>query len=759
MVDAGAPPVLLGGTVPAAGGASTSLSLPRQDWWEKWWDLAAAAPDTAKLQSIFGPKFDVTTTLRTYINTSAQPPAVIWAAFQLTPKPRKGGPDVFGDLSDAGWLLDAVIQLQQRDPTYALAVLLDNITLRDMAYKCVPVKALFFRIPDALTASASTFRDSIPPCDGLKINARPDGSVTKGAAAEAKKSSDRATAKAAKNPKDDRAQKDAQTASFLSLNAIKNAAVAALSLGAVNDVDATKAAKKKAAAENKKHPSDANQAALQSADDAVKAAQEKLNDLGNDNLLGGWMYMGSNQSAEPAPPDSADMPVKRMYWAEKTLFREGGWDAINTYDGTFTYGSGWNMTSGEGGALFVGLAKPATVVLRKPECDDPTYVSSFVAGCANTCTFFKKCGIWFDDTMVRACGMTQNNMRILHIDDSGAGYIVDNSQLCRKPNLGLGGVPTIMGCAYKYLAMNRKLVEAFICAGSTKNSTKRLPDEDQVPDGTRMPSPDVMRTVQLRLFERNRMAHFKWSAACATQASFFLLVHANHFGAAYAEDAIIQFGISSKLVPAVTSNTSPGAGYVKLASGLWLLPSPSTDIKIARAAITYMTALSYNKKNPPHVNYDGSSKSYSVQAFFDLWSAFVHDITNDFSQLGEKAYSPPPPPSSSAPDGGVPDGGPDSGPASTPDAGAPDSGSGPDSGAAPPFPAPLDPNAPEPTPIQPWRQQLETAIPAGTKDSDKPAALVALETGAAKDWIIVRGRSAYGWEDVHYVTIPKAVAP
>jgi hypothetical protein len=777
--DAAAPdataPVLLNGAVPSSG-ASTSLSLPRQDWWEKWWDLSATTQDTAKLQSIFGKDFDPATSLRTYITTSNRTDAVIWAAFQLTPRPRKGGPNVMADLVDAKWQLDKPIQVQERDPTYALGILLDIPTLRDMARQCVPVKALFFRVPDDLAKSASDFRTdaNIPPCAGLRINAPPKKADTAAAAAKAKKASDAATAKADKSPDDADARAAASGATSLSNVADENAAVTAQSAATVDDMSSAKAAQKKADIANKKHPSDDNRAALDAANQAVDQAQAALRARANDNLVGGWMYMGDNHVPDPQPPDSAGMDVKRMYWAERKLFREGGWNAINTYDGTFTYGSGWNMTSGEGDALLFGLADPSVVILRKPEADDAVYVSSFTAGCANVCTYLKKCGLWFDDQRVVACSKAQNNMRILHIDTSGGspvGYVVDNAQLCREQNLGLGGKSSVMGNAYRYLSMNRRLIEALIRAGTTD---PKLPQEDTVPDGTRMAAGDVMRTVQLRLFEVNRMKHFGWWAACATQGLFFLLVHANHFGGAYAQNSIIQFGITSKLVPAVTSDASPGPGYVKLAAGLWLLPSPATDVKIARAAMTYMMALGYKKKAHPTTNYDGSRTGYSVTAFFDLWTAFVEDIMGGHTGLGEPKYAAPaatpapatppaPAAATPAPAAATPAPGAAAADAGTPPAATPDAGNGPTGpvGPTPPaaaaFPVDLDPNQPEPVPLEPWRQWLEQAVPANA--TDMPAALNALETGAAKDWIVMRGRKVSDWQDVHYVTIPKSAAP
>ncbi len=132
------------------------------------------------------------------------------------------------------------------------------------------------------------------------------------------------------------------------------------------------------------------------------------------------------------------------------------------------------------------------------------------------------------------------------------------------PILALGGLPTVIGSAFKYLAMNRNIVEAFIRTGAS--GVPNLPNDPPVPDGTRMTAPEVPRTIQLRLFVHSRMRQFTWSAAGVTLARFSRLWRVNHFGPMSGLKWIHGLAVVGAFVPSiVASGCTPNRGTARAA--------------------------------------------------------------------------------------------------------------------------------------------------------------------------------------------------
>ena len=383
----------------------------------------------------------------------------------------------------------------------------------------------------------------------------------------------------------------------------------------------------------------ANESALDSAgkadpirdiDEKMKATDEELKQMQKDGLVDCWVYGGKGATqAELDSLSSTDEFVKRAILTFKHFQkREAGLNGLMTYDGTFSYGPGNNLSTGLD-FIMKYMLHPPTAPLLTPELEQARLEAA---------AFFKKAGIWFG-----SCSGGIGPL-VAHIDSSGAkprGWVVQG--------ITSGDVSVKYGdhephdFAFEYIRHTKDVLNLWTQVGLN----------DSLPGGTSTSVRLLFVRLAFQTYLDMWRPSFRLHKLLATQAGFTLLAHLQGWGMAYAPDMFIGWAFAREKVAttvthadgAVTrlpisirvgntdadedtivnkEDTGPAKkGQTKtkevVEPGIKLTPhtpSAQTDIQVAQAAVAFLCL-----RFPTYPN-----RAYNWGPLYSFWLQFCGDI-------------------------------------------------------------------------------------------------------------------------------------
>jgi hypothetical protein len=636
-----------------------TIALSRSNWWEAWWmDTEAGGKnwqvDTEAIKELLDEGFDPDKPLGTYISESGHSVRFIdllffpSAARNNPPSKSNPKPPPRAKTIEEGFAASRSLSLQKpplqqsRDVAFQLGVLLKSAKLKSLGQRGIPIAALSRRIPDTLAAQIRAFRaGNIAPVsilgpDAAKVYEDASAATARNDARAREATSSKASG--VTEEERDREQRDLDESAALALELAAGPEELAAALRKV------RSARDLYHETLKGKPSSpaaiATIAAKEAWDNAV-SAQRALEESHrykywrSSGAPAAWMNQVFRALLSEAGDDQLRRRIAACFEQSKLPLREGMPDAIVSYDGTVTWGSGWNMTSGDGAQLLRMIARP-------DKAGAPKDGIGYAAACRALQEYLWKCGIYFDAKPVNK----QVNLAIVHLEerDGGVrGWVVTNDEDIDA-----------YGAAFSYMQRNRTILEAFGAAGREA----KLPDQFIDPASPPMPINEAAHRTSHHLFYKIRHPHFVLHTLVKTQAAFFALAHMNHFGSIYHPDRVIMWGIMRRLIPveiryeseagaellgANTALERKDAGkkgsngrtddpadvdFTRAGPKLKIRRCAETDVAIVRAAMSWLHGIG---------GY-GTGNSF----FRTMWTYFIQDLSGDglVAELGEKGFTP-----------------------------------------------------------------------------------------------------------------------
>lgn len=253
-----------------------------------------------------------------------------------------------------------------------------------------------------------------------------------------------------------------------------------------------------------------------------------------------WYYEGDKPDAklvlEPIGNAQTEDFAKKLFVTFSSLQqREGGPNAINTYDLTFTYGTGFNITTGVGRDLMKLLLRPP----KEIPVDERDALECLFS-------YLRKAGVYF------ALSGDALSTRVAHVEKRGndfIGWVIDDVNGTLK-------CPAVPGeshnnsIALDAIRYRPQILDAFAIAGAATT----LPGQEK-------PAAEIRRAlvdVQWQIFLTKQRPIFKHYTVVKTQALFNYLVHMNHFMSARTQDGMLTWAIARRLIVGTATYTEDG---------------------------------------------------------------------------------------------------------------------------------------------------------------------------------------------------------
>jgi hypothetical protein len=280
--------------------------------------------------------------------------------------------------------------------------------------------------------------------------------------------------------------------------------------------------------------------------DKLLDERQKREDEGLISSFNGGMSSGSSKLSikdweDKASSVNIDTGVGAAYYAlcAGPKSREGTPPTVVSYDATFSYGAGFNVSSAGGWAILRDIA-------LQP---DKKYETAERAALAEMWTFFKKCGVCFHAEHVDQTPGSPFPIDAVHIEegpgDKVRGYAVSNKTLVKT------GVHLVWGqnhqethgAAYELIRHTPVLLQAFIVAGVGD----KVPDQQ---NADAAPTGDTLAIANFKLFCALHAKTLALPQFIKGRALRIMLVHYMHWGPIFRVTTMILWAFSRQLVKA-----------------------------------------------------------------------------------------------------------------------------------------------------------------------------------------------------------------
>ncbi|WP_394820792.1 hypothetical protein [Pendulispora albinea] len=302
-----------------------------------------------------------------------------------------------------------------------------------------------------------------------------------------------------------------------------------------------------ASLKKKRSPTAAEQTQMTQLPSAIEADESRLAELDRtirayeeDNRVDRWMYEGDKPPTElmdELQNAQTDDYAKRLFHAFRPFVtREGAPNAINTYDLTFTFGTGFNVTTGLGNEMMRAMVNPPAALPDKER---------IALRCA--LTYLRKAGVYF------AVAGSRLATRVAHVEKRGDTYIgwVLDDEDGQKKHPAIKGKRHNNSVALEAIRYRPRVLDAFVIAGAAT----ALPDQEEASAEIRCALVDLQWQFFLAKYPSSE---FRLNGLLKTQSLFTYLIHVRHFGSSYLPDYVITWAIARRLVTATVTYTENG---------------------------------------------------------------------------------------------------------------------------------------------------------------------------------------------------------